>query len=232
MNLLELKGTKKVEIPYFLNQIEQGTGESILIVGEVVAADQISKSLISKKCSNVTTTDIRERPINGWLNTNTNWDHITQDFIEFDTNIKFDIIISVSIFEHFGLFWDKKSMFNNKDGIVDLVRWDHDIRGIEKSCMLLKDKNSKVIVTLPAGPYMNYNDEGYPILRYYNKQRQNIVKKSVDELGCRFTDEKFYYTENFENWSESDPEINEPRFYQLYNPYTPNVIWAFTIQKK
>lgn len=98
--------------------------------------------------------------------------------------------------------------------------------------MLLKDKNSKVIVTLPAGPYMNYNDEGYPILRYYNKQRQNIVKKSVDELGCRFTDEKFYYTENFENWSESDPEINEPRFYQLYNPYTPNVIWAFTIQKK
>ena len=232
MENITLKGTKKVEIPYFLNQIEHGTDKKVLIVGECVAADQISTSLIDKECKDVTTTDIRDRPEDGWLNSNTEWKHINSDFIEFDETNKYDYIISISVFEHFGLFWDNKSMFDNSTGVDDYIRWNHDIKGIVKSCKLLKDKDSKVIITLPAGPFMNYNESGHPILRYYDTQRQNLIKETIKGVGCKLTDEKFYYSPDYENWSESDSEINQPKFYHINNSYSPNVIWAFTIQKK
>ena len=37
-------------------------------------------------------------------------------------------------------------------------------------------KDSKLIITLPIGPYMNYQESGYPFLRYYDLQRQNLIK--------------------------------------------------------
>jgi hypothetical protein len=114
----------------------------------------------------------------------------------------------------------------------DKCYWNHDIKGINKACKLLKDQDSKLMITLPAGPYMNYEKSGEPFLRYYNKQRQNIIKSECEIQGYTVNDEKFYYSENFQNWQESEDTINNPEYYQIYNPWTPNVIWAFTIQKK
>ena len=86
------------------------------------------------------------------------------------------------------------------------------------------------MITLPAGPYMNYETSGEPFLRYYNKQRQDIIKNECENNGYSVTDEKFYYSENFEGWDLVSEEINDFKYYQVYNPVTPNVIWGFTIQ--
>lgn len=223
-----LKGTKKVEIPYFLNQIDPE--KSILIIGECVGVDGISKEVLNLNCKDVTTTDIRTSPTDSWLAQNTNWPHIQSDFLQFDENKKFDTLISVSVFEHFGLYWDNMNMHGSGNE-SDIVRWNHDLRAFEKSCRLLKDKDSKLIVTLPAGPFFNYNENGEPILRYYDSQRQSLVKNVIEKNGCYLSDEKFYFSSDFENWQETTSEINNVEFYPYYNMYTPNVIWAFTVQQ-
>lgn len=223
-----LKGTKKVEIPYFLDQLE--VDKSILIIGECVGVDGISKGILEKGCTNVTTTDIRATPPDSWLAQNTNWTHRQTDFLEFDETYKFDFLISVSVFEHFGLYWDNMNMHGSgKES--DVIRWNHDIKAFEKCCRLLKDKDSKLIVTLPAGPFFNYNENGEPILRYYDKQRQSIVKRAIEKSGCYLSDEKFYFSSNFEDWQETTSDVNNVEFYPYYNMYTPNVIWAFTVQQ-
>jgi hypothetical protein len=225
---MELKGTKKVEIPYFLNQLD--ADKSILIVGECVAVDGISKCILEKGCNQVITTDIRSSPADSWLQQNTNWEHKELDFLEFDETDKYDFIISISVFEHFGLYWGDMSMHGDGDK-TDIIRWNHDLRAIAKSCKLLKDKESKLIITLPAGPYMNYNDKGDPILRYYNEQRQQLIKQIIVDNNCIISDEKFYFSEDFEKWDEVGPEINTPSYYPYHNSFTPNVIWAFTVQQ-
>jgi len=219
------KGTKKVEIPYMVDNMIDG---NTLIVGEVVAADQISSTILDKDIGNVTTTDIRSRPDDGWLNTNTNWKHILGDYITQDYD-KYDNIIAISIFEHFGLIWDSKNMSDLTTNL-DIINWNHDLRAIEKSCKLLKSENSRVIITLPVGPYMNYNDDGYPILRYYNRQRQNMIRDIINKNNCKLTNEVFYYSQNFEDWSFVGEEINDHQYYPAINPNSPNCIWAFCIQ--
>jgi hypothetical protein len=42
----------------------------------------------------------------------------------------------------------------------------------------------------------------------------------------------FFYSENFNDWFESDMTITSPQYSQANNPYTPNMIWAFTMKHK
>jgi len=228
--MIKLSGTKKVEVPYFANQLVDNK-KSILIIGECQGGiEGISETIKERGFSNVCTTDIMPSLPECWLRQNTEWDHIQCDFIDFDESKKFDFVISISVFEHFGFWFAGNRMAN---GLIedDTCKWNHDLIGINKACKLLKDKNSKLIITLPAGPYMNYEETGEPFLRYYDKRRQDIIKHQLKINGYYASDEKFYYTNDFINWDEVSPEINEPKFYSYYNHSTPNVIWAFTIQQ-
>jgi hypothetical protein len=221
--MIKLLGTKIVEVPYFSNQLTD-SAKSVLIVGERWGGvEGVSETIKELGFNDVTTTDILEVEERAWLKTETNWKHIKSDFIEFDESLKFDYIISISVFEHFG-FWFAGSRMASGLAEDDKCLWNHDIRGINKACKLLKDKNSKLIITLPAGPYMNYEISGEPFLRYYDYRRQHIVKKECESHGYRVIEEKFFYSEDFENWEEVSSDINEPKYYQVYNPYTPNVI--------
>ena len=228
--MIELKGTKLVEIPYFINQIKD-KDKSVLVIGECKGGTEgVSESLLELGCTNVTTTDILEALPDSWLRQNTNWPHIQTDFIKFDENKKFDYIISISVFEHFGMFWEGKAYDIDSD-LEDLILWNHDIQGILKACRLLKDKDSKLIITLPIGPYMNYQETGYPFLRYYDHQRQNFIKNKIIENNFQVAEEKFYLSNDFVEWFEADQNINSPESYRQYcNPYTPNMIWGLTIK--
>jgi hypothetical protein len=225
-----LKGTKIVEVPYFANQLIDTT-KSVLVIGECQGGiEGVSETIHEKGFSNVSTTDIMPSEPSCWLRTNTSWNHIQCDFIEFDETLKFDYIVSISVFEHFG-FWFAGNRMANGLAEDDTCRWNHDILGINKACKLLKDNDSKLIITLPAGPYMNYEESGEPFLRYYDQRRQNIIKMELERNGYYISNERFFLSQDFENWEEMSSEINDPKYYSYYNIHTPNVIWGLTIQK-
>lgn len=229
---MNLKGTKLVEVPYFINQIND-IDKHILIIGECKGGSEgVSESVLELGCTNVTTTDILESLPDSWLRKNTNWDHIKSDFIKFDESKKYDYIISISVFEHFGMFWEGKA-YDIDSELEDIVLWNHDIRGILKSCQLLKNSDSKVIITLPIGPYMNYQETGYPFLRYYDAQRQSLIKNKIEEAGFMIDNEKYFISTDFHEWFEADSNINSNESYRQYcNSYTPNMIWGLTIKMK
>jgi len=228
--MINLRGTKLVEVPYFADQLDDKS-KSVLIIGECQGGiEGVSESVLDKGFNNVNTTDIMPSEPGCWLRTNTTWDHIQCDFIEFDESNKYDFVISISVFEHFG-FWFAGNRMANGLAEDDTCRWNHDLLGINKACKLLKDKNSKLIITLPAGPYMNYEDSGEPFLRYYDLRRQDIIKSELNRNGYYVSDEKFFFSNDFINWEEVSSEINDPKYYPYYNIYSPNVIWGVTIQK-
>ncbi len=226
-----LKGSKIVEVPYFKNQLIDNK-KTVLLIGERLGGfEGISEAVHDLEFKNVTTTDILESPPGCWIQENTNWKHIKSDFIEIGQSIKYDYIISISVFEHFG-FWFAGDRMANGLAKDDTCKWNHDLLGINTACKLLKDKDSKLIITLPAGPYMNYEDSGEPFLRSYDWRRQNIIKSELTTNGYYISDEKFYLSEDFNKWEEMDSSINDPKYYSYYNIASPNVIWAFTIQRK
>jgi len=229
-NMINLKGTKIVEVPYFLNQISD-INKEILIIGECKGGEEgVSESLLDLKYKNVTTTDILDSLSDSWLKKNTNWNHIKTDFIKFDESKKFDYILSISVFEHFGMFWEGKA-YDIDSNLEDIILWNHDVQGILKACKLLKDKNSKLIITLPIGPYMNYLESGYPFLRYYDLQRQTLIKNKIKKSGFNIDNEKFFISTDFNEWFETDNNINLEQNYKQYcNSYTPNMIWGLTIK--
>jgi hypothetical protein len=229
---MNLRGTKLVEVPYFINQLKDDINKDILIIGECKGGEEgVSESIFECGFKNVTTTDILDSLPNSWLRKNTDWKHIKTDFIKFDEKLKYDYIISISVFEHFGMFWEGKA-YDIDSKLEDLILWNHDINGILKACKLLKDINSKLIITLPIGPYMNYQESGYPFLRYYDKQRQDLIKRKLSENNYFISNESFFISENFIDWYETDSNINSTENYNKYcNSYTPNIIWGLTIQK-
>lgn len=228
--MINLKGTKIVEVPYFTEQLTDNT-KSVLIIGECQGGiEGVSESVFDKGFANVNTTDIMPSEPGCWLRENTSWDHIQCDFIEFDESNKYDFVISISVFEHFG-FWFAGNRMANGLAEDDTCRWNHDLLGINKACKLLKDAKSKFIITLPAGPYMNYENSGEPFLRYYDFRRQSIIKSELNRNGYYISNEKFYISNDFTNWEEVSPEINDPQYYSYYNIHSPNVIWGLTIQK-
>lgn len=224
-----MKGTKLVEVPYFVNQISD-IDKSILIIGECKGGSEgVSESILDLGCTNVTTTDILESLPNSWLRQNTNWEHVKIDFIKFNEIKKYDYIISISVFEHFGMFWEGKA-YDIDSKLEDLILWNHDIQGILKGCKLLKNKDSKLIITLPIGPYMNYQKSGYPFLRYYDIQRQDLILNTLLENGYKFS-QQYFFSENFKDWFEVENrnQLNQ-LIYTKCNPHTPNIIWGLTIQ--
>ena len=226
----ELKGTKLVEIPYMINQMTDNS-KSVLIIGERMGGEGVSESILDKGFSNVTTTDIVPVKKDSWLDTNCkHWKHIEADFVEFPETETYDFVVSISVFEHFG-FWFGGNRMANGLSDTDLCRWNHDIRGINKACRLLKDSDSKLIIAIPAGPYMNYEPSGEPFLRSYDYIRQKLVRDEIASNGFIIDNEKFFYSSNFHEWMEAGPEINHPGNYSYYNPYTPNVIWGLTIKR-
>ena len=229
--MINLKGTKLVEVPYFLHQIEDIEKE-ILVIGECKGGSEgVSESILQLGCTNVTTTDILEALPDSWLRQNTDWSHIKTDFIKFNELKKFDYIISISVFEHFGMFWEGKA-YDIDSELEDVILWNHDIQGILKACRLLKDKESKLIITLPIGPYLNYQESGYPFLRYYNLHRQNLIKSKIKEAGYLLDNEKFFISSDFHEWYEADSDINSLDSYRQYcNSYTPNMIWGLTLKQ-
>jgi hypothetical protein len=227
---IKLNGTKIVEVPYFANQLTDNT-KSVLVIGECQGGiEGVSETIHELGFTNVCTTDIMPSLSGCWLRENTSWNHIQCDFIEFDESNQFDIVISISVFEHFG-FWFAGNRMANGLAEDDTCRWNHDLLGINKACKLLKDSDSKLIITLPAGPYMNYEESGEPFLRCYDFRRQNLIKLELQRNGYYVSDEKFFFSNDFQNWDEMSPEINDPKYYSVYNINTPNVIWALTIQK-
>ena len=130
------------------------------------------------------------------------------------------------------MFWEGKA-YDIDSELEDIILWNHDIQGILKACRLLKDKNSRLIITLPIGPYMNYQETGYPFLRYYDLQRQNLIKNKIKDSGYEVANEKFFLSTDFFEWFETDENINTPESYRHYcNGYTPNMIWGLTIKQK
>ena len=80
---------------------------------------------------------------------------------------------------------------------------------------------------------MNYQESGYPFLRYYDLQRQNLIKFKIKESGYMLDNEKFFLSNNFVEWYEADSNINTSESYRQYcNSYTPNMIWGLTIKTK
>jgi hypothetical protein len=80
---------------------------------------------------------------------------------------------------------------------------------------------------------MNYQETGYPFLRYYDLQRQMLVKNKIQDAGYVVDNEKFFLSTNFSEWYEADSNINSTESYQKYcNPYTPNMIWGLTLKIK
>ena len=232
MDEIELKGTKIVEVPYFASQLVE-LNKSVLIIGERHGGEGISETVKAIGFPDVTTTDIVDILRDSWYEKNRGgWKHIKGDFIQFDETNKYDYIISISVFEHFGFWFSGNRMATSLADKNDECLWNHDIRGINKACNLLKDSESKLIITLPAGPYMNYEDTGEPFLRYYDWKRQNIIKTEINSRGFYIYDEKYYHSTDYENWNETDFSINDPKNYNKYSTYSPNVIWAFTIKKK
>lgn len=228
---IELRGSKIVEVPYFAEQLLDTT-KSVLIVGERHGGiEGVSETVKCMGFTDVTTTDILPSEPDSWLRTQTNWKHIEADFVEMDESTKYDYIISISVFEHFGFWFAGDRMANGMVG-SDLCRWNHDLVGINKACRLLRDTNSRLIITLPAGPYMNYEVTGEPFLRSYDYRRQKIVKDDLLRNGYVVDNESFFYSRDFTDWTEVDVDINDPRNYHLYNVNSPNVIWGLTIREQ
>ena len=64
-----MKGTKLVEVPYFINQISD-IDKSILVIGECKGGSEgVSESILDLGCTNVTTTDILDSLPTSWLST-------------------------------------------------------------------------------------------------------------------------------------------------------------------
>jgi hypothetical protein len=227
---IELQGSKIVEVPYFANQLVDTT-KSVLIVGERLGGEGVSETIKQMGFTDVTTTDIVPIGTGSWLEKNQGpWKHVMADFIEFDETLKYDYVVVISVFEHFG-FWFSGNRMANGLSEDDQCRWNHDIKGILKACRLLKDTNSKLIITLPAGPYMNYEDSGEPFLRGYDWRRQAIIAKTITQFGFYIENEKFYHSPDCKDWTEVNSGINNPKQYGAYSPITPNVIWGLTIKK-
>ena len=226
---INLIGTKIVEIPYFASHLGE-ISNSILLVGERDGEEGIGKTVHEMGYTDVITTDMSISKDDSWLKQNTNWKHIVSDFVEFDESKTYDRIVAVSVFEHFGFWFDGAHMANGL-AVPDMCRWNHDLAGINKACRLLKNSDSKLIITLPAGPYLNYEDSGKPWLRSYDARRQAIVKAELNKNGYVIDNATFFHSSDFYNWKEVGHEINDPRNYGAYCVTSPNVIWGFTVSR-
>jgi len=161
---------------------------------------------------------------------------IQQDFIEADETTKYKYIICINVLEHFGMNFAEFSGFSGEYAGDDFIRWNHDLRAIEKMITLLDDSDdAKIIITVPAGQPIMSGDinpgNKMPFLRRYDFDRIQLIEQIAIKNNCNIQN-TFYFSENFNDWFETAIEATTMQYASSNNPYSPNLIWAFTIQKK
>jgi hypothetical protein len=235
----EIKGTKLVEIPYLERELsEQKESDKVLIVGERIATEGILQAVLKRPFTSCLCTDIMpmgpgstlERIIDGYSRVS----FVQQDFILAEEETKYDYIICINVLEHFGMNFAEFSGFAGEYAGDDYIRWNHDLRAIEKMITVL-NKDGKIIITVPAGQPILSGDinpgNKMPFLRRYDEMRINLIMDLANKNGMSI-ENTFFYSENFNDWFESDKVITTPQYSQANNPYTPNMIWAFTMKHK
>lgn len=237
----EIKGTKLVEIPYLENELsEQIETDKVLIVGERIATEGILQAVLKRPFTSCLCTDIMPMGPGSTLERIIDADNrvsfVQQDFILAEEETKYDYIICINVLEHFGMNFAEFSGFAGEYAGDDYIRWNHDLRAIEKMIKLLKkDSKSKIIITVPAGQPIMSGDinpgNKMPFLRRYDVERIKLIEQIAHKNNMSI-ENTFYYSENFNDWYESDISITEPKYSQAHNPYTPNMIWAFTMKTK
>ncbi len=234
----EIRGTKLAEIPYLSASLNnQSNTDDILIVGERIGTEGIIQTVLERQFNTCTCTDImpmgNDSALEKLIQTDSRISFIQKDFIEFPEDKQFDYIICINVLEHFGMNFAEFHGFSGTSAMDDYIRWNHDLRALQKMITLLhKNPKSKIIITVPAGqPIMmgDMNDNNkMPMLRRYDTNRIRHIHKMLDSLNVKI-EETFYYSENFNDWYETDISITDIKYFRIHNPYTPNMIWAFTI---
>lgn len=237
----EIKGTKLVEIPYLEEALsEQKESDKILIVGERIATEGILQAVLKRPFLSCLCTDIMTMGEGSTLEKIIERDKrvsfLQQDFILSEEKTKYNYIICINVLEHFGMNFNEFSGFAGEYAGDDYIRWNHDLRAIEKMIKVLdKSERSKIIITVPAGQPIMAGDinpgNKMPFLRRYDQVRIGIIEDLVRKNGMEIQN-TFFYSENYNDWFESDVSITSPQYYPACNPYTPNIIWAFTLKTK
>jgi hypothetical protein len=235
----EIKGTKLVEIPYLEKELsKQKQSDKILIVGERIATEGILQTVLKRPFESCLCTDIMPMGINSTLEKIIASDNrvtfVQQDFILAEEDTKYDYIICINVLEHFGMNFAEFSGFAGEYAGDDYIRWNHDLRAIEKMIKLLnKNNDSKIIITVPAGQPILSGDinpgNKMPFLRRYDESRIKLIEQIAIKNNFKI-ENKFFYSENFNDWFESDISITSPQYTQANNPYSPNIIWGFSLK--
>lgn len=233
-----LKGMKLVEIPWLEIQLQEQTEQSdILIIGERAANDGITQAVLKNPFNSITATDIMSSPENSHLSKLTKnvecIEFVQADFVSYDYGKKFDYIVCINVLEHFGMNFSEQSMFDGELAEDDYIRWNHDLRALNKMMSLLKDgSESKIIVTVPAGQPILSGDidinNDMPFIRRYDTRRIKIIERLVNEFGKNINNE-FFFSKDFVEWFEADESVTHPNALSYNNPHSPNICWAFTI---
>lgn len=232
----DLRGMKLVEIPWLEIQLrDQSENSDVLVIGERTAKDGITQAVLKKPFNSIVATDIMDSPETshlGKLTKNVDCIKFVQtDFVTHDYEKTFDYIICINVLEHFGMNFSEQSMFGGDLAQDDYIRWNHDLRAIRKMIELMKSKDSKIIITVPAGPPIMSGDvdinNDMPFLRRYDYRRIKIIEQLVNEHNCTIQSD-YFYSDDFTQWYEADESVTKPEF-QRNNPYSPNICWAFTI---
>jgi hypothetical protein len=235
----EIKGTKLVEIPYLERELlEQKESDKVLIVGERIATEGILQAVLKNSFTSCLCTDIMPMGTGSTLeriiDADSRVSFVQQDFILAEEDTKYDYIICINVLEHFGMNFAEFSGFAGEYAGDDYIRWNHDLRAIEKMITLL-NKDGKIIITVPAGQPILSGDinpgNKMPFLRRYDEMRIKVIE-GIAAKHNMVIENTFFYSENFDDWFESDISITSPKYSQANNPYTPNMIWAFTLKQQ
>ena len=237
---VKLVGMKLVEIPYLLEELsEQNEDSNILIVGERTGSEGILGAVLERSFRSCVCTDIvsigKDSILDKVIQNDNRVSFVEQDFVNSDNDQRYDYVICANVLEHFGMCFADTYGFSGEYVDDDYIRWNHDLRAIEKMVDLLEQHDaSKIIITVPSGPPMLYGDIDYstnnlPFLRRYDIHRIKLIDSLVKSKGMKL-ENRFFYSKNFNDWQETDISITQPEYMGYQNPHSPNVLWAFTIK--
>lgn len=233
------KGSKIAELGYMINQLKTSDTTRTLIIGEREGNEGVSAyvHVTINHEHEIAMTDISPVAVDSFveelLEKRKNTNFIQGDFVKFDDTNKFNSIVCISVLEHFGMKFDGKNMFDEgyNSEIDDIIHWNHDLVGLKKMTNLLKDDISQIIITVPAGRFMNCDNNGFPFLRYYTEERRELIKETLDTLGCELVNEEWMVSKDFKKWYNADVSVMGMTPKVPMNPWSPNAIWAFCIRK-
>ena len=157
MNKFEIKGTKLVEIPYLEKELsEQHESDNILIVGERIATEGILQAVLKRPFTTCLCTDImpmgKGSTLDYIISTDPRVSFLQQDFIDSDETKKYKYIICINVLEHFGMNFAEFSGFAGEYSGDDFIRWNHDLRALEKMILLLLSTLAFIILPSKIRP--------------------------------------------------------------------------------